>query len=74
MSAVKTWIKNIEEDYFMKPTEVGAIDYKYNEGNLLDEIQSYIDATYNQHYSRNKFQALCNSTYTTLKIRIKYGY
>jgi hypothetical protein len=33
------------------------IDYKYNEGNLLDEIRSYVDATYDQHYSRNKFQA-----------------
>lgn len=33
------------------------IDYKYNEGNLLDEIRSYVNATYDQHYSRNKFQA-----------------
>ena len=33
------------------------IDYKYNEGELVKEIQSYIDATYDQHYSRNKFQA-----------------
>lgn len=33
------------------------IDYKYNEGELIKEIQSYIDATYDQHYSRNKFQA-----------------
>lgn len=50
-------MKNFEEDYFMKPTKVGAIDYKYNEGNLLDEIRFYVDATYAQHYSRNKFQA-----------------
>jgi len=33
------------------------IDYKYNEGNLLEEIRSYVNATYDQHYSRNKFQA-----------------
>ena len=33
------------------------LDYKYNEGKLIDEIQSYVDATYEQHYSRNKFQA-----------------
>lgn len=33
------------------------IDYKYNEGELIKQIQSYIDATYDQHYSRNKFQA-----------------
>jgi len=31
--------------------------YKYNEGESIKEIQSYIDATYEQHYSRNKFQA-----------------
>lgn len=33
------------------------IDYKYNEGESLKEIQSYVNATYEQHYSRNKFQA-----------------
>jgi hypothetical protein len=33
------------------------IEYKYNEGESIKEIQSYIDATYEQHYSRNKFQA-----------------
>ncbi len=33
------------------------IDYKYNEGELIKQIQSYVDATYAQHYSRNKFQA-----------------
>ena len=32
-------------------------DYKYNEGNLLKEITAYIDATYGQHYSQNKYQA-----------------
>jgi hypothetical protein len=33
------------------------IGYKYNEGELIDQIQAYVDATYNQHYSRNKFQS-----------------
>ena len=33
------------------------IDYKYNEGELLEEFKAYIDATYGQHYSMNKFQA-----------------
>lgn len=33
------------------------IEYKYNEGELLQQLQAYIDATYNEHYSRNKFQA-----------------
>ena len=33
------------------------IDYRYNENKTLEELKSYIDATYNQHYSRDKFQA-----------------
>ena len=34
-----------------------TIEYKFNEKNLLNEMQDYIDATYNQHYAKNKFQA-----------------
>ena len=33
------------------------VDYKYNEGRLLKELTSYIDSTYDQHYSLNKYQA-----------------
>jgi len=33
------------------------IDYKYNEGELLKEFAKYIDNTYSEHYSMNKFQA-----------------
>ena len=33
------------------------IDYRYNEDKTLEELKSYIDATYGQHYSRDKFQA-----------------
>jgi len=33
------------------------IDYKYNEGELLRELQEYVDATYSEHYSLNQFQA-----------------
>ena len=32
-------------------------DYKYNEDKILEELKSYIDGTYGQHYSQNKFQA-----------------
>ena len=32
-------------------------DYRYNEDKTLEELKSYIDATYGQHYSRDKFQA-----------------
>jgi len=34
-----------------------SISYKYNEGNLIAEIQDYIDGTYGEHYSTNKYQA-----------------
>ena len=33
------------------------LDYKYNEGHALDELREYIDSTYDEHYSKNKFQA-----------------
>ena len=33
------------------------IDYKFNEGALLAELQAYVDATYGEHYSRNRFQS-----------------
>jgi len=32
-------------------------DYKYNEGEALAELEKYIDSTYDEHYSKNKFQA-----------------
>lgn len=33
------------------------IDYKFNENELIGELQDYIDSTYSAHYSRNKFQS-----------------
>ena len=33
------------------------IPYKYNENKTLEELKEYIDKTYDQHYSRNKYQA-----------------
>ena len=33
------------------------IDYKFNEGNLIEEFKNYIDGTYDQHYAKDKFQA-----------------
>ena len=32
-------------------------NYKYNEEKLLEEIYVYINSTYDQHYSQNKYQA-----------------
>ncbi len=33
------------------------IDYKYSEDVILQQLKEYIDSTYKEHYSRNKFQA-----------------
>tara|TARA_B100001057_G_C22796202_1_gene929704 strand:+ start:240 stop:533 length:294 start_codon:yes stop_codon:yes gene_type:complete len=33
------------------------IEYKYNEGTLIDDLREYIDQTYSEHYSKDKFQA-----------------
>jgi hypothetical protein len=33
------------------------IEYKYSEEKILAELQDYIDKTYGEHYSQNKFQA-----------------
>ncbi len=33
------------------------IAYKYSEDRILKELKEYIDATYGEHYSQNKFQA-----------------
>ena len=32
------------------------INYKYNEEALLKELKEYIDKTYGEHYSQDKFQ------------------
>mgnify|MGYP003112326742 CR=1 FL=1 len=31
--------------------------YKFNEGELIDQLREYIDSTYDGHYSKNKFQS-----------------
>lgn len=33
------------------------INYKYNEDTLIEELKQYINSTYSEHYSLNKFQA-----------------
>jgi len=33
-----------------------VIEYKYNEDALLKELKEYIDKTYGEHYSQDKFQ------------------
>lgn len=34
-----------------------TIKYKYNEGDLLRQVTQYVNSTYGQHYSQNKYQA-----------------
>ena len=36
---------------------MNKIDYKYSEDRILEELKKYIDSTYDEHYSQNKFQA-----------------
>ena len=41
----------------MRKAKKEKINYKYNEGELLKQFSEYVDGTYKQHYSLNKFQA-----------------
>ena len=34
-----------------------SINYKYNEQELISQFKEYVDKTYEQHYSKDKFQA-----------------
>jgi len=38
-------------------TYVSPISYKYSEDRILKELKEYIDKTYDQHYSQNKYQS-----------------
>lgn len=33
------------------------MDYKYSEDRILKELKEYVDRTYTEHYSQNKYQA-----------------
>ena len=50
----KRYYKLLEDEVYVKNE---TIDYKYNEDNILKELQEYIDKTYTEHYSHKKFQA-----------------
>jgi len=41
----------------MKVAELPRTVYKFNEGNSLKELRDYINATYDGHYSTDKYQA-----------------
>ena len=48
---------NEEDEYYVDGYDDEDIDYKFNEGELIHELKEYIDSTYSQHYSKNKFQS-----------------
>ena len=33
------------------------MNYKFNEGNTIKQIQRYVDGTYERHYAQGKYQA-----------------
>jgi len=41
-----------------QPVEQITLDYKFNEDDIINELQKYIDSTYEGHYSKNKFQSM----------------
>ena len=47
--------KTVRSRPLVEPTPVP--DYKFNEGDLINEFKEYIDSTYSGHYSKNNFQA-----------------
>ena len=34
-----------------------TMNYKFNEGQLIQELKEYIDGTYGEHYASDKYQA-----------------
>ena len=40
-----------------QPDLVVIMMYKYSEDKVLSELKEYIDSTYDEHYSQNKYQA-----------------
>jgi len=39
------------------PPKSERVDYKYHEDRVLKELKEYVDKTYGEHYSQNKYQA-----------------
>ena len=37
--------------------DIGVVDYKFNEGNLIQEFKDYIDSTYSAHYGQGGLQS-----------------
>ena len=50
-------LKLFKKQESVDSTEENPIGYKYQEDRILKELAEYIDNTYDQHYSQNKYQA-----------------
>ena len=56
-SSRKIMMQQLMGENTSKSAPLREIPYKYNELALIDEFKAYVDATYSQHYSKDKFQA-----------------
>lgn len=54
-SKVNQEVYQMQQDWY--DVELESFDYKYNEKELIAQFKAYIDSTYDQHYSQNKYQA-----------------
>jgi hypothetical protein len=48
---------NVKVKCKMKSTQRSPPVYKYDEDKIISDLKDYIDNTYDEHYSQNKFQA-----------------
>jgi len=48
---------NVKVKCKMKSTQRPPPVYKYDEDKIISDLKDYIDNTYDEHYSQNKFQA-----------------
>ncbi len=45
------------DSLFLYYLNMKQMKYKYDEDKALSELKKYIDSTYDEHYSKNRFQA-----------------
>ena len=50
-------MRELDDEIPAKYRQRKKIDYKYDEPKLLNDFKNYIDDTYKEHYSRERFQA-----------------
>jgi len=50
-------LDDIPHQDFSWSIDIGRPQYKFNEGQLIEEFKNYINSTYDGHYSKENFQA-----------------